>query len=185
MLGSAGTRFKAKVRTAPVPHARFSPNSHTTGHTTGASPPGAAIRLKFSPRCSWRGPVLAAAAPLGRSFTYQGPFGQAGAPVEGTVSLRFSLWDAAGSGDPPSRGIITGGVHVVANAPLSSGVRSPRLATDRGQGLHRVIALRERVPCSSPRSLGPPRASNASPGAGRRRRAGRRQAARARPGRRA
>jgi hypothetical protein len=44
----------------------------------------------------------AVAAPLGRSFTYQGQLSQSGTPVDGTVHLRFSLWDAAGTGDPPT-----------------------------------------------------------------------------------
>ena len=42
-------------------------------------------------------PATATAAPLGRGFTYRSQLQQAGVPVEGTVTLRFSLWDAAGS----------------------------------------------------------------------------------------
>jgi hypothetical protein len=43
-------------------------------------------------------PAFALAAPLGRSFTYQGELSQAGTPIDGTVDLRFSLWDAASGG---------------------------------------------------------------------------------------
>jgi len=69
-------------------------------------------------------PGAATAAPLGRSFTYQGQLQQSGVPVEGTVSLRFSLWDAAGSGEPPTGGTMIGVPQVVANAPVSAGVFS-------------------------------------------------------------
>lgn len=72
-------------------------------------------------------PGAAPAAPLGRGFTYQGQLQQAGVPVEGTVSLRFSLWDAAGSGDPPSGGTQVGATQVVANAPITGGVFSVTL----------------------------------------------------------
>lgn len=72
-------------------------------------------------------PGVAAAAPLGRSFTYQGQLQQAGVPVDGLVSLRFSLWDEAGAGDPPSGGAMIGGVQVVANVPVTGGVFSVAL----------------------------------------------------------
>jgi hypothetical protein len=72
-------------------------------------------------------PGPAAAAPLGRSFTYQGQLQQAGAPVEGVVSLRLSLWNEAGAGDPPSGGVMIGGVQVIANAPVTGGVFSVAL----------------------------------------------------------
>ena len=43
-------------------------------------------------------------APLGTGFTYQGQLKNAGGPVNGTCDLQFSLWDAAGSGSPPTGG---------------------------------------------------------------------------------
>jgi hypothetical protein len=67
-------------------------------------------------------PGAAPAAPLGHGFTYQGQLQQAGVPVEGTVSLRFSLWDAAGTGVPPTGGTMLGGMQTVANASVTGGV---------------------------------------------------------------
>jgi hypothetical protein len=72
-------------------------------------------------------PGAAPAAPLGSGFTYQGQLQQAGVPVDGAVSLRFSLWDAAGSGEPPMGGNMIGGMQVVANAPVTGGVFSVTL----------------------------------------------------------
>lgn len=69
-------------------------------------------------------PGAAPAAPLGSGFTYQGQLQQAGVPVEGAVSLRFSLWDAPGSGTPPSGGTQVGAAQVIANATVTGGVFS-------------------------------------------------------------
>ena len=69
----------------------------------------------------------AAAAPLGRGFTYQGQLQQAGVPVDGTVSLRFSLWDAAGTGEPPTGGGMLGVAQAVANVPVTAGVFTVQL----------------------------------------------------------
>ncbi len=72
-------------------------------------------------------PGPAPAAPLGHAFTYQGQLRQGGVPVDGTVSLRFSLWDAPGTGDPPSGGTPVGAAQVMANVPVSGGVFSVAL----------------------------------------------------------
>jgi hypothetical protein len=72
-------------------------------------------------------PGAAPAASLGRGFTYQGQLQQAGVPVEGVVSLRFSLWDAAGSGDPPTGGTQVGATQAVANVAITGGVFSVTL----------------------------------------------------------
>lgn len=69
----------------------------------------------------------APAAPLGRGFTYQGQLSQAGTPVDGPVSLRFSLWNAAGSGDPPVGGSVVGSVQALANVPVTGGIFSVAL----------------------------------------------------------
>lgn len=71
------------------------------------------------------GPALA--APFGRSFTYQGQLAQSGVPMEGTVTLRFSLWNAAGTGDPPTGGALVGSPQIVANVPVTSGIFSVAL----------------------------------------------------------
>jgi hypothetical protein len=47
-------------------------------------------------------------APLGAGFTYQGQLKNAAGPVNGTCDLQFTLWDAAGSGSPPTGGTIFG-----------------------------------------------------------------------------
>ena len=70
-------------------------------------------------------PVLAGAAPLGRSFTYQGELRQSGTPLDGTVHLRFSLWDAAGTGDPPTGGTQIGSSQIVPNVSVEDGRRKP------------------------------------------------------------
>ena len=41
---------------------------------------------------------------MGTAFTYQGQLKKAGNPVSGTCDFQFSLWDAAGSGSPPTGG---------------------------------------------------------------------------------
>ena len=69
-------------------------------------------------------PATATAAPLGRGFTYQGQLQQAGVPVEGTVTLRFSLWDAAGVGSPPSGGTQIGVTQTIANTTVTAGIFS-------------------------------------------------------------
>jgi hypothetical protein len=71
--------------------------------------------------------LVVTAAPLGRSFTYQGQLSQSGVPVDGTVTLRFSLWDAAGTGDPPTGGTQVGNVQTLTNVPVSAGVFSVAL----------------------------------------------------------
>lgn len=43
-------------------------------------------------------------APLGTGFTYQGQLKTASGLVNGACNLQFSLWDAAGSGSPPTGG---------------------------------------------------------------------------------
>jgi hypothetical protein len=66
------------------------------------------------------GPAFAAA--LGTGFTYQGQLILSGSPVNGTANLRFSLWDAAGSGSPPVGGNQIGSSQVLANVPVAGGM---------------------------------------------------------------
>ncbi len=70
-------------------------------------------------------PVLA--APLGTGFTYQGQLNQNGSPVNGTAHLRFSLWDAAGSGAPPVGGTQIGASQIMANVPVTNGLFTVQL----------------------------------------------------------
>jgi len=62
------------------------------------------------------------AVPLGTAFTYQGQLKKNGAPIDGTAHLRFSLWDAAGSGSPPVGGSQIGVGQLLANVAVSNGL---------------------------------------------------------------
>ena len=79
--------------------------------------------MVFAVLFAWHTPH-AGAAPLGHGFSYQGQLQQAGVPVEGTVSLRFSLWDAAGSGTPPSGGTQVGATQTLVSVTVTGGVFS-------------------------------------------------------------
>jgi hypothetical protein len=69
----------------------------------------------------------ALAVPLGTGFTYQGQLVQSGTPVNGTATLRFSLWDAAGSGSPPAGGTQIGASQILANVPVANGMFTVQL----------------------------------------------------------
>jgi len=64
---------------------------------------------------------------LGTAFTYQGQLKQGGAPLEGAADFQFTLWDAAGSGNPPTGGTQVGGVQAI-NALLVTAGRWERLS---------------------------------------------------------
>lgn len=116
-------------------------------------------------------PGFAPAAPLGRSFTYQGQLSQSGVPVEGTVTLRFSLWDAAGSGDPPTGGTMVGAVQTVTGVAVTNGVFSVALnGSDEfgsqafnGQARWLQVEVCADPGCSSTTVLGPRQAVTGTP----------------------
>src|SRR3990170_3808334 len=60
--------------------------------------------------------------PLGTAFTYQGQLKGAGVPLDGTADFQFTLWDAAGSGNPPTGGTQVGGVQATNALPVSAGL---------------------------------------------------------------
>ncbi len=62
------------------------------------------------------------AAPIGTGFTYQGRLVQNGTPFNGTAHLRFSLWDAVGSGSPPTGGNQIGNSQILANVAVANGL---------------------------------------------------------------
>jgi len=66
--------------------------------------------------------VLAPQAALGPGFSYQGQIKQAGGPVNKPCDLQFSLWDAAGSGSPPSGGTQVGSRQTLLAVPMMSGL---------------------------------------------------------------
>jgi len=113
----------------------------------------------------------ATAAPFGRAFTYQGQLSQSGVPVEGTVILRFSLWDAAGSGSPPTGGNQIGNVQAVANVFVTGGVFSVAVnANDEfgpqafnGEGRWLQVDVCSDSTCASTTSLGPRQALTGTP----------------------
>jgi len=62
------------------------------------------------------GRITLAQTPLGMGFTYQGEVQQNGNPVDGTLHLRFSLWDA------PTDGNQIGFDQVISDVPVAEGV---------------------------------------------------------------
>src|SRR5690349_5420265 len=100
-----------------------------TNHRNSSNPfPEVAMRRTFLLLLLvWPAPGVVSATPLGRAFTYQGQLSQSGVPVDGPVTLRFSLWDAAGAGDPPNGGTRIGNVQTVANVAVTGGVFSVAL----------------------------------------------------------
>lgn len=62
------------------------------------------------------------AAPLGTGFTYQGQLKEGGAPLEGKADFEFSLWDEAGSGDPPTGGTQLGISQAIDNQMVIAGL---------------------------------------------------------------
>ena len=73
-----------------------------------------------------------AQAPLRTAFTYQGQLKKAGVLLTGTADLEFSLWDDAGSGDPPAGGNQIGSTVSVANVAVTNGLFT--LEVDFGVG---------------------------------------------------
>lgn len=69
-----------------------------------------------------RVPVEVVAAPVGTAFTYQGQLKEGGVPVDGTADFQFTLWDAVGSGDPPTGGTQVGGVQAINALPVTAGL---------------------------------------------------------------
>jgi len=55
---------------------------------------------------------VAIGAPLGTAFTYQGRLAHQGQPLDGSADLRFTLWDAAGGGNPVGPPVAVDGLTV-------------------------------------------------------------------------
>ena len=60
--------------------------------------------------------------PLGPGFTFQGQLKEAGVPLDGTVDFLLTLWDAAGSGDPPTGGVRIGDVEEIRAVTVTAGL---------------------------------------------------------------
>jgi hypothetical protein len=116
-------------------------------------------------------PAVAGTTPLGRSFTYQGQLSQAGSPVNGTVHLRFSLWDAAGTGDPPAGGNQVGSSQIRMDVPISQGVFSVEVNTGgefgnqafNGEARWLQVEVCTDGTCASSTVLGPRQLMTAAP----------------------
>lgn len=61
----------------------------------------------------WASVNVAAQTPLGTGFTYQGQLKQGGVPLNGTVDLEFSLWDAETLGNRVGSVVAVSNVNVV------------------------------------------------------------------------
>ena len=59
--------------------------------------------------------------PLGTAFTYQGQLKEGSAPFDGTADFEFTLWDDAGSGNPPTGGTQVGGAQAINAVPVTAG----------------------------------------------------------------
>ena len=105
-------------------------------HDYGAEEGGNMTREAI--RCVAVGVVLlvtvgsAPGAPLGTGFTYQGQLQQSSLPTDGVCDFQFSLWDAAGSGQPPAGGNQIGSTQTVAPATVTAGLFTVAL-NDAGQ----------------------------------------------------
>lgn len=60
--------------------------------------------------------------PLGTAFTYQGQLKQSGVPFDGMADFQFTLWDAAGSGNPPIGGTQVDGAQAINALPVTAGL---------------------------------------------------------------
>ena len=93
-------------------------------------------------------PDVGAQAALGTAFIYQGRLTDTEGPIDGTCDLVFELYDAPGSGSPPSGGNLLGTLRR-AEYPISDGYFTVRL--DFGSGMFAGDArwLQVAVNCSS------------------------------------
>jgi hypothetical protein len=64
---------------------------------------------------------------VGTAFTYQGRLLKDGNPVTDTCDFKFSLWDAAGSGNPPTGGTQIGGTQTVSPVTVDDGLFTVQL----------------------------------------------------------
>ncbi|MEK7711198.1 MAG: hypothetical protein AAB341_04800 [Planctomycetota bacterium] len=60
--------------------------------------------------------------PLSTAFTYQGQLKEGGVPLNGTADFQFTLWDAAGSGNPPVGGTQVGDAQAINAVPVTAGL---------------------------------------------------------------
>jgi hypothetical protein len=68
-----------------------------------------------------------AQTPLGNDFTYQGQLTLSGGPLNDTADFEFSLWDDAGTGEPPTGGTQIGLTQTVTNVTVVDGLFTVQL----------------------------------------------------------
>jgi len=110
-------------------------------------------------------PAMSSAAPLGRSFTYQGVLSQSGTPIDGTVSLRFSLWDAASGGTQVGASQIAAGVVAVQGVFTAEVNAADEFGPQafNGQARWLQIEVCSDAGCTSTTVLGPRQALTGAP----------------------
>jgi len=89
---------------------------------------------------------------MGTAFTYQGQLKSGGSPVNDTCDFQFSLWDAAGSGSPPSGGTQIGATQTRSNVSLTNGlftVSSLNFGSTAFTGDARWLQITVRCPAGS------------------------------------
>ena len=72
-------------------------------------------------------PAAGSLSQIGTAFTYQGQLLSNGEPVNDNCDFEFGLWDAAGSGTPPTGGNQVGATQSATNIPVSNGLFAARL----------------------------------------------------------
>jgi hypothetical protein len=77
-------------------------------------------------------PAAGSLSQVGTAFTYQGQLLSSGTPVSDTCDFEFSLWDAAGSGIPPTGGNQVGSTQSAPSIPVRNGLFAVQL--DFGSG---------------------------------------------------
>jgi len=89
---------------------------------------------------------------MGTAFTYQGQLKSGGSPVNDTCDFQFSLWNAAGSGSPPTGGTQIGSTQTKTNVTVSNGlftISSLDFSSDHFNGDARWLQIAVRCPAGS------------------------------------
>jgi len=100
------------------------------------------------------------AGSVGTAFTYQGQLKQDGLPLSDFIDFRFSLWNAAGAGTPPSGGSQVGSSFNTTNVKVDNGLFTVQVDFGvnifDGQALWLQIAFRRSAGSINPYvTLGP------------------------------
>jgi hypothetical protein len=123
-----------------------------------AAAPGTGASTATSPALS---------AGLSTDFTYQGQLAKGGGPVNGACDFQFSLWDAAGSGSPPTGGTQIGSTQTVTNTNVTDGLFTVRLdfgdSAFTGDARHLQVAVRCPAGSDSYTTLAPRQPLTAAP----------------------